>query len=677
MAIAQMRKVTAIVDLELLDEAITLLQKSGVLAIAGSQDQLPYLEVNADDADLHKVETNLAKARYIRDALAAHHKSEAPLSMLVSEKFHLDEGAYQDIVFDGDWEALYLRCEDIAADISELRTEHLEIASRLDSLMPWKECPVPFDQWQGTAHTGFFAGIATHDVLSAVNVALDDSQELSVDIEKFAPSAKKGAAEHAFIARMHANDEGTVRTLLVDSGAREVRFDKDHGRTAADEIGTLHDRRDSHDNRLQSYQDELRELAGKHFSRTMVLIQALGSAHDRVTIRSQFACTEKVFLINGWICADQEVALIRAFEPYTDQIDLAFSDPSVNDDPPIELVNPKWLQPFELLTNLYGRPKYGRIDPTPFIAPFFVFFVAVCVGDVGYGLMMAAAFAVIMTRLDVAPNVVKFSKLMIWGGLAAVPMGVLLGGYFSLPFETIPPFLQNLRAIDPLEEIVTFLIIAMAIGAVHLAVGILISTYEYVRNGQWQVALGTKVSIFVFVGSIAAFILTGANHLWVLFGGIAVTTLMQGYGLLHKVSPEQRTPKKIIVSVFAGLYEVYGMTSLLNEALSYTRLAALGLASALVGMVFNIMAGLVMEPVQSLFAAGGTSIITGVLVMLAVALIFIIGHSFNVLINLIGAFVHPMRLQFVEFFGTFYDAGGASFEPFAFRKDNLVFEDKE
>ena len=682
MAIARMRKVTAIVSLGLLDEVIDLLQKQGALEIVSAEDRLPLFEVSPDDGELYEVETDLAKARYIRETLMPYHKNKAAMSMFVSEKFHLSEDDYQAAVFDDEYEGLYTLCEDITAAIADLRMERSDMAARLQALEPWENCSVPFAQWQGTEHTGFYAGVATPKSLEAVYAAFAEPSAPLVDIEEFAPAAhgRNGASEaksSAFIVRMLAEDETVVRSLLHDAGAREASFDKSLCETPAEKIALLKERRASHRNDLKAYQLELRELAKKYFARTTVLIQALGSAYDRVMIRTRFAHTETVFVVEGWICADQEDALIRTFEPYAAQTDLSFDDPGPQDEPPVALENPGWLEPFELLTDLYGRPQYGRLDPTPFIAPFFVFFVAVCIGDVGYGLMMAAAFTVIMTRLDVAPNVTKFCRLMIYGGLAAVPIGMLMGGYFAFPFESLPPFLQSLRIINPLEEIVTFLIAAMVVGAFQLTVGIVIAAYEHFRGGRWQVALGSKLSVFVFVGSIAAFVLSGASQLWILLGGLALTTLMQGYGLFHQASPEERTVKKAAVSVFSGLYEVYGMTRLLNEALSYTRLAALGLAGALVGMVFNILARMVMEPALSSFTAGGGAVISGILLMLAVVLIFVVGHSFNVLINLIGAFVHPMRLQFVEFFGMFYDAGGAGFKPFAYRKENLVFEDKE
>jgi len=135
-----------------------------------------------------------------------------------------------------------------------------------------------------------------------------------------------------------------------------------------------------------------------------------------------------------------------------------------------------------------------------------------------------------------------------------------------------------------------------------------------------------------------------------------------------------KTARSAVVGLLGGLYAVYGMSAFVGDTLSYTRLAALGLSGALVGFVFNILAGLVMEPAAGLIAGGGAGIVLGVLVGVLAAAIFVGGHIFNVVINLLGAFVHPARLQFVEFFSKFYEAGGQPFAPFRVRTDSLVLE---
>ena len=163
------------------------------------------------------------------------------------------------------------------------------------------------------------------------------------------------------------------------------------------------------------------------------------------------------------------------------------------------------------------------------------------------------------------------------------------------------------------------------------------------------------------IGAIVGFAFTGdSGAIWAF---LAVSVL----GMFIS-----KTVRKSVLALLGGAYGVYGMSAFIGDILSYTRLAALGLSGALVGWVFNILTGLVWSASSGLFAQGGASIVLGVLIVLAACLVFAFGHTFNVVINLLGAFVHPARLQFVEFFSKFYEGGGKSFSPFRYRTKNLV-----
>jgi len=155
------------------------------------------------------------------------------------------------------------------------------------------------------------------------------------------------------------------------------------------------------------------------------------------------------------------------------------------------------------------------------------------------------------------------------------------------------------------------------------------------------------------------------------FGGPAWAT-WAWFGLTGAGLIASKTVRSAVVGLLGGAYSVYGMSAFIGDILSYTRLAALSLSGALVGMVFNILAGLVWQPTEALFAQGGVGLLWGTIVAVLAAAVFVFGHTFNVVINLLGAFVHPARLQFVEFFSKFYESGGKPYAPFSFRTENLV-----
>ncbi len=284
--------------------------------------------------------------------------------------------------------------------------------------------------------------------------------------------------------------------------------------------------------------------------------------------------------------------------------------------------------------------------------------------------------------------------------------------------DKLPPFLANLQVLDPLADITTFLLFTLVLGAIQVFFGVLVAAYDAYRRGDPAEAVFGQLSTLFFFGCIAGLVLTG-NGLWLSVGLIA-TMLMQGRAIETALGNSEeplwqrglgvlwllamvasaiimgvssvwtglllltvasaialvacRPTRRAVLGLLGGAYAVYGMSAFIGDILSYTRLAALGLSGALVGLVFNLLAGLVWAPAVALFDQGGIYIAAAALVAAMAIAVFVVGHTFNVVINLLGAFVHPARLQFVEFFGKFYEGGGRPFAPFNLRTENLVLD---
>jgi V/A-type H+-transporting ATPase subunit I len=425
--------------------------------------------------------------------------------------------------------------------------------------------------------------------------------------------------------------------------------------------------------------------------------------------------------VSGWVRASQRAQLEQALEPFESDLDVAFREPAEGEEPPVLLQNPWFIRPFETLTDLYGLPRYREVDPTPLLAPFFLLFFSICIGDVGYGAMLIAGAWYIKNKIDVAPGVKRFMDLLMFGGAGAMVVGVLFGSYFALDFALVTrylPFLGPLQVLDPLNQLPVFLIITVVLGLTQVLFGVLVAAWDLARNGDFASAFFDQIStilLFAFIGVGVAVPSFTAPAIWL---GLGVTVLFKGRALEAALRAEgapgwdralgmawlaiaafalvslafalplpagwillaatavglgvSKSVRRAVVALLGGLYAVYGMSAFIGDTLSYTRLAALGLSGALVGMVFNTLAGLVMGGAGGLFAKGGAAIIGGVIVVLLGTLVFTVGHVFNVVINLLGAFVHPARLQFVEFFSKFYEGGGRAFRPFARRTQSLV-----
>jgi V/A-type H+-transporting ATPase subunit I len=306
-------------------------------------------------------------------------------------------------------------------------------------------------------------------------------------------------------------------------------------------------------------------------------------------------------------------------------------------------------------------------------------------------------------------------------------VGVLTGSYFALDPNTLPPFLKSLMLINPLEQLTTFLLFAVALGIVQVFFGVGVAAYDAFRRGDPGAAVFEQMStifMFAMIGLAAAPALGApVPASWtgpLLVIGIAGTMLLQGRTLQAALRAGDRplwdralgwawaaavlawiavlafggsstvgwtllgltvvglvfsgTVRRCVISFLGGAYAVYGMSAFIGDVLSYTRLAALGLSGTLVGSVFNLLAGMVWAPAAGLWTQGGAGYLWAVLVVAGSIAIFVFGHTFNVVINLLGAFVHPARLQFVEFFSKFYEGGGRPLKAFRFATKSVVLD---
>jgi V/A-type H+-transporting ATPase subunit I len=265
-----------------------------------------------------------------------------------------------------------------------------------------------------------------------------------------------------------------------------------------------------------------------------------------------------------------------------------------------------------------------------------------------------------MRKLDVSETTRSFFRLFMYCGLAAMAVGVFTRGYFGIDQEALPGFLKFPGSLDILKEPIPLMVICAALGLIHISIGVAIEMYDNIRsNSLWLAFCEQGTTLLLWLG-IAAFALGAgikvpaikALGLYVMLAGAA------GIVFLSNVSS-----KSLLGKFFGGLYNLYGLFGgTIGDVASYLRLYALGMATVAIGYVVNLMAGMVWG--------------IPILGILLVVLVLVGGHIFNLLINFLGAFVHPLRLQYVEFFGKFYDDGGEPFEPLALKTHKTVIDEE-
>jgi V/A-type H+/Na+-transporting ATPase subunit I len=651
-AIARMLKVSVIGHVAVLDQTVRLLQRAGVVQVEVREVPLEAVGALEPDQDrLNVLEERVARASFVRDFLGRFHTSEAPFSTFVTEKVHLPVSEFEQLCDDGSLGELCTECDGMAERLGVIERERTRLRSLVHDLAPWEDLHLQITQWKGTEHVALFTGTVPLSASQGVRQALREAVT-DVSVAEVGESVQR----EAWVVMAHIGSLEEVRATLSLTEFIEVSFPGLQDYPAEERARAL-----AMLEALEAEHDEIvaraTELASADHAHAVALVQALLSQRDAEEIRADFAGTERVFVVCGWITDSEHEGLITSLEPVAADVDITFEPPAPQDRVPVRLVNPVLVRPFEILTDLYGRPRYDQIDPTPLLAGFFFLFFGMCIGDVGYGLMLGTAAYLIKTRLDVAAGVRKFMDLLMLGSVAAILVGFATRSFFALPAENLPSFLQYEPLVDPLNEVMTLLIISVALGVVHVSVGVVTSAVQRWRAGDILGAISVDLStigLFIAVGVAVAFPDTVGWLLPVAFGlALVLKGRMLEQALLH------RSAKGTVIGFGRGLLGLYGLVGYASDFLSYTRLAALGLASLLVGDVMNRLAGLV---VDIPFGFG----------ILAAVLILVVGHTFNVVINLLGAFVHPTRLQFVEFFSKFYEGGGRPFAPFAPRTKSVV-----
>lgn len=415
-------------------------------------------------------------------------------------------------------------------------------------------------------------------------------------------------------------------------------------RTIKDRIDKLHEEEKQLKGEIVASSQQFKDLL-------CALRELLQIEKERADIHSNLALSGPLCVIEGWVPNKVTNKVTREIETITDGLSVIKVKVAESHNPdekvPILFDNPPFFRHFEILTRLYSPPKYNEIDPTIFLTITFLFFFATMVTDALYGLI-TLILGILMLRGGGKYNetIKGFGVILTAGGITTVIAGAVTGGWFgNLAIDYLGiTSLKNLMIIDPMVDVLTFLIFAVLVGIIHLDIGIILGIINNVKNREIKKAF--------------------TEHLWL----ILVQILFALFYLKTFVSPGTGTV--LFINILIGLIGIsallllilghkgmsfFAITGAIGDTLSYARLMALGLCTAGIAMTVNILAKM----------SAGVAII-GIVFLL---LILIVGHIFNWVIQIMGAFVHGIRLHYVEFFGRFYSGGGDEFTPFAIKRE--------
>ncbi len=387
------------------------------------------------------------------------------------------------------------------------------------------------------------------------------------------------------------------------------------------------------------------DMAGFAVHRPALLAvhDVLLSEKEKLDGASRAGLTEKTGCLQGWIPAAEEENFRSRVTKYSEHIYLVTREarPEELEEAPVILENPEIIRPFEIITRLYGLPRPRTIDPTIFLAPFFFVFVGLCVSEAGYGLVVALLSLLYLKLARPGGETELFLRLLFYLGISNIILGTLVGGWFGFP-------IKSLLLIDPLKDPIPFMVLALVLGFIQVMLSTFLSLVREYRSGNRVGAIAVKGGWLLLLPSLVGYLVLKKP----VFGVLA---LVGATGIVF-FSSRSKNP---LARFFTGLYALYGISGYLADTLSYSRILALGLSTGVIAMVVN-----------NLFQIAWKIPYVG---WLAAILVFVGGHLFNLGIGFLGAFVHSMRLQFVEFFTRFYQAGGKPFKPLKLESKYVEF----
>ncbi|MDD6735984.1 MAG: V-type ATP synthase subunit I [Clostridiales bacterium] len=529
-----------------------------------------------------------------------------------------------------------IKCsEQIKHNISESE----KITAKITQLSPYLNHDLPLGRFS-TAYTEHVSGgcTVTGTELSAL------AQDFPIYYEEF---GKDGSLTLIWAVYLKT-DSDKAEEFLAEAGFSESSPTSAH-LSPRDEINHLEDKKNSLLAENDSLRETLTELSKK--------LQLLELYHDKLSIKAdkyralaESQNTETVFAITGYVPDYLAAKMMSSLENrFTAAAE--YEELDEGEETPVAFSNNAFSAPVEEITASYSMPSKHDIDPNPIMAFFYYWFFGMMFSDAGYGLLMMIACGILGFSQILEADKRRMFKMFFYCGISTTIWGILYGSFFGDLIGTVSStfFSGAVRfrplLIDPVNQALELLIISVAFGMLHILTALSVKFYILWRDGNKKDAIfdvGFWMVVLVGISILAAGMSFGSDTVQKIGG---ISAVLGAVGLVLTGGRDKHSP---IAKFFSGIMSLYDITGYVGDILSYSRLMALGLATGVIASVVNVLASL-----------GGKSVV-GVIVFV---LISIVGHSINFAINMLGAYVHTNRLQYVEFYQKFYEGGGRRFRP--------------
>ena len=630
-------------------DILKALQKAGAVEL---------ISVSADDDGgegarrLDETAERISRFSESLSAIKPYAKKPGFLAPTREEKL---EKMQQDV---GEAEAASEHIRTILEEKKQIEARLEKDATTLAALVPWADMKQDMASVTSTKYTHCFVGL----VDAAAEAAIREQEAISAE---FYGEAGNRAAVLACLKE----DARLVAGFLKTINWTDVIFPRMKG-TPREAMAALEQDMAAGEKRLAELQTEL-ESCGVNAAVLENAADALLIERDNLAAETQVEKDTSVFRLEGWVRSDEMDKVEQAIRSVTEDYYTEYRDPAEDETPPTVLKNDSFNTPFESLITLYSLPDARGIDATPYMTPFYIFLFGIMLSDTGYGLILSLGAWLFLKLKKPTGGLRGLAMVLFWGGISTMIWGVLVGTFFGLDFDVIFGTTDKFPLlIDPTGNPVGMLLFCLLLGVIHLICGHLIKMKMCFGDKDWQGAVFDNLSwVFTLLGMVLAALPMASTFfdppfdlgwyyalhlntvgLGLILAGAAMVLLFKG-----------RDKKNPISRLASGLGGLYGATSYLSDILSYARLLALGIATGYLAMVFNTLCSMLM---------GGSGVMKFVGFIIAVVLLIAL-HLFSIAINTLGTFVHCARLQYVEFFGKFYEEGGRAFKPLQYKTKHV------
>lgn len=621
MAIVEMKRLTLLALLKDKEKLLHTIQRMGCIQITSFPDEeiQPFL---AKESGLVKSEEEIGRLRWAIDKLSRYDKTKPPLfgskpeisreqaEEVLSQKSHHMQTVAQ--------------AENCERRAGEMKGQEARLRAAIEQLEPWDGLDVPVSlihntrdtvQQAGTMPRRAFAEVASKWVAEPVALVEVGAKQETVYVYAVAhltvnEAFQAGLKEAGFSPMVFGDVQGTPRQQLEAWRNDLISVTQGHQHLEA-ELGAL----------------------SKDLPNLRLLYDILSAHRDRLAAASRFASTDTTFLLKGWVPAAMVEKVREKLAKVSPTASMEAVTPDEGDDPPVMLRNNRVAAPFEMVVSGFSLPAPFGLDPTAVMMPFFAIFFGMMVSDAGYGLLMALVIPLIIKLAKPSTGAKRLMWILTLGGVSTLFWGFMYNTWFG--FAPLPVYF------DPINNALPVMMLCVGIGAVHLFTGLFVGAYMNFRRRKPLDALYDQFSWFMLIVGLGLLILPATAQ-------IGKILAIAGAGIILLTAGRNKS-KSLFKRLISGLGALYGITSWVSDLLSYMRLFGMGLATGVIGMVINQLVGMV-------FSAGIIGKVLG-------AGLFVGGHLFNAGINILGAYVHSCRLQYIEFFGKFYEDGGKPFLP--------------